>query len=289
MTLFLIDSGQVRAGLVKTGALLAVVAMVAGCGSQYRPVITPINPSGPPAQPMSLAVVISAPSPTQPGIASIIDYSGDDIMAQQPVGVGPLGFSVDATGSTAYTVNRDTTLTSFPVTTSLEQKNVQSTTLFTTTRLTGLFTPSTGLWAPDLDGNGADVLSGSPATFQVAIPVAPTPIAVIGPGSVNQRVFSISQNNGSTPAGSVIQYDTTCNISPRTVTQNGEADAIEVLSRTVSARIPLGKCPVYAISERGWQSSICAESRRRHDFGDQQPDRSPGQLRLSSHGLREPE
>ncbi len=248
MTLSLIDSSQAPVWLVKAGAVLAAVAMVAGCGSQYRPVITPINPSGPPAQPMSLAVVISAPSPTQPGIASIIDYSGDNIMAQQPIGTGPLGLTVDGSGSTAYTVNRDTTLTSFPVSTSLQQLNVQNSTLFTTTKLTGLFSPSTGIWAPDLDGNAADVLSGSPATFQVAIPVAPTPIAMIGSSVVSQRVFAISQNNESTPAGSAIQFDTTCNISPRAVTQTGEADVIEISNRTVSARIPLGKCPVYAAS-----------------------------------------
>ena len=247
MVLSFMDSCQALARLAKAGSVLAFATLVAGCGSQYRPVITPINPSGPPAQPSALVTAISAPSPTQPGVASLIDYSGDDIMDQQPVGVAPLGFTVDQSGNTAYTVNRDTTLTSFPVSTSFQQLNEQSVTLFTTSRLTGLFSPSTGLWAPDLDGNAVDVLFGSPAIFQVAIPVAPTPIAVIGPGRTGQRVYSISQNNENTPAGSVIGYDTTCNIAPRQVTETGEADAIEVSNRSVSNRIPLGKCPVYAI------------------------------------------
>ena len=39
----------------------------------------------------------------------------------------------------------------------------------------------------------------------------------------------------------------TCNNAPASVSQNGEADALEVTSYTVSARIPVGKCPVYAV------------------------------------------
>jgi YVTN family beta-propeller protein len=38
-----------------------------------------------------------------------------------------------------------------------------------------------------------------------------------------------------------------CNVAPRAATAVGEADAIEVASNTVSARIPLGKCPVYGV------------------------------------------
>jgi YVTN family beta-propeller protein len=168
-------------------------------------------------------------------------------MDWQFIGVGPKAFTVDQSGSTGYTINSDTTVTSFPVSPSFQEKNVQDITLFTTTNLTGLFSPSSALWASDLDKNVADSLAGSPATFNLAIPVAPTPVQIIGPSSTGQRDYAISQNNSSTPAGSIIPFDTTCNVSPTTVTQNGEADAIEVLSHTVSARIPLGRCPVYGI------------------------------------------
>jgi YVTN family beta-propeller protein len=247
MTLFFRDSGQARARLVEAGAVLLAGALVAGCGSAYRPVITPINPTGPPAQPQSLAVVISSPSVTVPGFATIIDYAGDDIMAAQPIGVGPKAFTVDGSGTTGYTVNSDTTVTSFPVSPLFEAKNVQNITLFTTTNLTGLFSPTSGLWAADLDQNVVDSLTGSPATFNLAIPVAPTPVQVIGSSSTGQRDYSISQNNINTPAGSIIPFGMACNVSPTAVTETGEADAIEISSHTVSARIPLGKCPVYAI------------------------------------------
>jgi len=82
--------GQMRARLVQAGAALAAAALIAGCGNNYRPVVTPVNPSGPAAQPYSYAVVVSAPSTSTAGVATIIDYSGDTVMAQAPIGLARL-------------------------------------------------------------------------------------------------------------------------------------------------------------------------------------------------------
>ena len=249
MSLFPMNARGMRVRLMQTMAAVAAAGMISGCGSNYRPVVTPINPSGPAAQPSSLAVVVSSPSPTTsaPGVATIIDYSGDSIVAQSPIGPAPLAFSVDENGATGYTVNSDGTLTNFPVSNQLQQKNILFTTLPATAQSVGLFSPSAGLWVADLNGNVVDSLTGSPETFKLSIPVAPTPIAVVGSGTLGQHNYSISLNSTSTPAGSAIAYDTTCNLSPSTVTQTGEADALETATFTVSAQIPLGKCPVYAI------------------------------------------
>src|ERR1035438_9652528 len=110
MRLFPMNLGQARARLVLGGAALAAGTLIAGCGSNYRPVSTPVTPSGPEAQPASYAVVVSAPSPTTPGIATIIDYSGDSVLAEAPIGPGPSTFTIDETGSNGYTVNSDGTL-----------------------------------------------------------------------------------------------------------------------------------------------------------------------------------
>src|SRR6266849_41748 len=107
MSLFPMQVSQAHMRLVQAGVALLTAALVAGCGAGYRPVVTPINPSGPAAQVTSLAAVVSAPSPTTAGIATIIDYSGDTIVAQAPIGPGPVTFTVDETGSTGYTVNSD--------------------------------------------------------------------------------------------------------------------------------------------------------------------------------------
>jgi YVTN family beta-propeller protein len=223
---------------VYTGLALVIAVMVAGCGAGYRPVVTPINPSGPAPQPASLAAVVSSPSPTSPGIATIINYSGDTVMATAPIGVGPITFTLDETGSTGYTVNSDGTITNFPASNNLQQKNVTFSTLPSTAIPVNLFSPSSGLWMADLFGNVIDVLTGAPEAFKLAIPVAPTPIGVVGPGVVGQRNYAITQGTVSTGVD--------CNNSP-TTGPTGEADGIEIADFTVSSRIPLGKCPVFAL------------------------------------------
>jgi DNA-binding beta-propeller fold protein YncE len=245
MSLFPKNARGMRVLLLETGTALAVATLVSGCGSTYRPVVTPINPTGPAPQPSSLAIVVSSPAPTSPGIATIIDYSGDTIVAQAPIGPGPLAFSVDEGGSTGYTVNSDGTLTNFPVSSQLQEKNITYTTLPAASQSVGLFSPSAGLWVADLNGNVVDVLTGSPETFKLSIPVAPAPIAIVGPGSVSQRNYSISLN--TTGSNTLAYSDMTCNTAPSTVTQAGEVDGLEASSNTVSSRIPVGACPVYAI------------------------------------------
>src|SRR5580658_2300339 len=242
MRLFSMSLGQARARLVQGGAAFAAGALIAGCGSTYRPVVTPITSSGPAAQPSSYAVVVSAPSTTTPGIATIIDYSGDSVEAVAPIGNGPVTFTIDAVGGNGYTVNSDGTLSNFPISSSLQAKQVEYTTLPPTANPVNLFSPSGGMYAADLTGNVADVFSGFPQAFKLEIPIpAPstTPVTIIGPATVGQRDFAIDQNL-ATPTG------VECNNSP-TTQPTGSANGIELSSQTISSTIPLGKCPVYAV------------------------------------------
>jgi len=78
---------------------------------------------------VSYAVVVSAPSPTTAGIATIIDYSGDTVMAEASIGPGPTTFTLDPLSSEGYTINRDGTLSTFPVSKSLQNNQVTYTTL----------------------------------------------------------------------------------------------------------------------------------------------------------------
>lgn len=240
MSLFSLSAGQARTRLVQAGVVFLAGGILAGCGAGYRPVITPINPSGPASQPGGYAVVVSSPSASAPGVASVIDYSGDTIMAQATIGPGPTSFTVDASGGNGYTVNSDGTLTNFPISSNLQTKFVQYTTLPTAARPVNLLSPAASIWATDMNGNVSDVLTGLPATFKLAVPVAPTPVMTIGAGYISQRNYVITQNF-SDPTG------VACNVSPRTAPANGEADAVETQSYTISARLPLGKCPVYGV------------------------------------------
>jgi len=260
MRLFPMNASQTHARLIQAGAVLAVVALVAGCGSAYRSPVTPINSSGPPAQVPSYAVVVSAPSPTTPGIVTIIDYSGDTVLAEASIGPGPSAFTIDNFAAYGYTVNSDGTLSNFPISTTLQANQVDFSTLSSAAQTApphppvNLFSPSTGLWTADLDGSFADVFGGFPQAFKVAVPVATTPVTIIGPGSVGQYDYAISQNIAN-PTG------VECNTSPRTVQLNGQADALGTSAYTVSASIALDPtnptnapngtkkalCPVYAV------------------------------------------
>src|SRR3569833_1230870 len=115
MSLFLSILGQSRMRLAQVGLALAGVAVIAGCGSSYRPVITPLDPSGPPAQPNGYAVVVSSPSSTAAGVATVIDYSGDTLMVQAAIGPNPFAFSLDSTGLFVFSVFCVGTLTNFLV------------------------------------------------------------------------------------------------------------------------------------------------------------------------------
>ncbi len=243
------NSGHARARLVQVGAAFAAAALIAGCGNNYRPVVTPVTPRGPAQQPESFAVVVSAPSPTAAGIATIIDYSGDSIMAYAPIGPGPSTFTIDALGANGYTVNSDHTLSNFPIVTTLQAKNVTYTTLASTANLVNLFAPSSGMWAADLNNangnttglNIADVFTSSPQTLLLSVPVASTPVAVVGPGSSGQRNYVLSQNFSDLTTAGVA-----CNTSPTTAPA-GVATAIETANDFPDVPITVGKCPVYAV------------------------------------------
>jgi YVTN family beta-propeller protein len=256
MRLFSMISSQGRTLLAQAGGALAIAVLVAGCGDNYRPTVTPVGTSGPAAQPTSYVVVVSSPpssevtcgSASSDGIVTLIDYSGDTIMTEATIGPEPTAFTLDEQGATGYTVNCDGTLSNFAITTTLQTKNVSFSTLSTTSRIVNLMPPSSGLWATDLNGDVVDLFQGSPQAFKLAIPVAssgstPTmPVFVAGSATLTgQREYVISQNVPDTLAGAIA-----CNTSP-TAQPTGVATPIEISSDTADPAIPVGKCPVFAV------------------------------------------
>ena len=233
-----------------SGAALALAALISGCGDNYRPVVTPIGTNGPPAQPSSYTVVASTTGTLTPGVVTIIDYAGDSILNETPIGPGPTVFSIDETGSTGYTYNFDHTLSNFAISPSLQAKNVSESTLPVFSGLpaqpVNLMAPSNGLWVTDLNGNFVDLFSGSPQAFKLQIPVATSaslatmPVFVAGsPSTSGQREYVLSQNVPDTAP-------LACNLSPTTAPL-GVATPIELSSNTADPAIPVGKCPVYAV------------------------------------------
>jgi YVTN family beta-propeller protein len=252
------NAGQARVLLAEAGVALVVAALIGGCGNNYRPVVTPVNTSGPPGQPADYAVVVSSTGADTPGVATIIDYSGDSVMAEAPLGQGstgssPIAFTIDENSSDGYTINSDGTITIFPVSTYLQQKLESYTTLPATAQPVNMTVTSNALWIADLYGNVVDYFTAPPAAFQFPIPVSAggqavtTPVAIAGsPTSFGQREYVISQNI-SDPT------DIACNTSPRTVSSDGWATPIELSSDSADAPIPVGMCPVYAVQSADLQ------------------------------------
>jgi YVTN family beta-propeller protein len=227
-------------------ATTGIAIGLAGCGSNYRPTTTPITGTGPASQPNANAFVISSPSPSAQGVGTVIDYSGDTISATAPIGPGPVTFALSSGGSSAWSLNVDGTVSNIPVTSNLQAKQITYSTLAPIPTsgpfngldpVTNLFSGASGLYALDANLNNVDVLTGSPDAFKLVVPVDKTPVTMVGVSAAT-RYYAISQN---------IDYGTACNTNPSTVGVKGAADAIETATYTVSAKIPVGVCPVYAV------------------------------------------
>ena len=262
MRLFPMISGQGRVIWAQATGALAIALLAAGCGDNYRPVVTPVPSSGPAAQPTSYAAVVSttgvAAAVTNPqcsstdGVVTFIDYSGDSIMTEACIGPNPTAFTIDEGGYTGYTLNSDGTLSNFSITTTLQTKNVSYSTLSPTSKLVNLMPPSSGLWATDLNGDVVDLFSGSPQAFKLAIPVASLgnvatmPMFIAGSGTLTgQREYVLSQN---VPDTNQMVDATTCDNPANFATVPiGVATPIEIVNDTTDPAIPVGKCPVYAV------------------------------------------
>jgi DNA-binding beta-propeller fold protein YncE len=268
-------SGQGRTLLAQAGGALAIAVLIAGCGDNYRPTVTPIYSTGPAAQPTSYVVVVSTTGVSADGVVTLIDYSGDSILTEATIGPGPTAFTLDELGATGYTLDSDGTLSNFAITTSLQTKNVSFSTVSPCSHLVNLMPPSSGLWAIDLNtqtsqstssncqntlsNDVVDIFQGSPQAFKlaipVAVPVAPAsttaatmPVFIAGSPSLSgQREYVLSQNVPDSPLALQTEAVTCNNPANFASVSTGVAIPIEISSNTTDPAIPVGKCPVFAV------------------------------------------
>jgi YVTN family beta-propeller protein len=190
----------------------------------------------------------------------VVDFSGDTIIAQATVGNGILATALDPTGSYAYSLNCDGTITSFSNFSLLQSNAVATTTLFpssggTPSIQSNILIRSAGPYVVDQvrDSVGAvsSATAGQPALIQ-EIKVAPAVVTLAGsPGftgtsatSSSQRIYAISQGNSTNGTGA--KWGDCSN--PYSVTTTGEADGIESTTNSVSSHLALGVCPVFGIT-----------------------------------------
>jgi len=247
-----------RSPWLLVGTIL-VFASLLGCGDLYRPIVTSVPPVQPSPQPTKYAIVISCgnnPNPaaaeieqvctgsTAPGLASMVDFSGDTLMVRVNLGTGPRWLALDSVGLTAYIPNTDGTINSFFIENTTETNNVNTSTLLAGADPNTLLSTANYLYVSQPGRSSIAVLqplsssSAPSAVLEIPItnPAAPTvpqnPINLVGRSST-QRIYAISQG------GNAANCPTTGS--------TGTATAIEIATNTVSAVLPLGVCPIYGV------------------------------------------
>jgi DNA-binding beta-propeller fold protein YncE len=227
---------------VRSAALVALgtagFTALIGCGSTYRPVLSAISPVGPSAQPTKYAVAISSPSPTSPGLVTIVDFSGDTVLITANIGVAPQYLVLDGGGGTGYTINGDGTLNSFGISDRLIASQVLQTTPLSGANPISIFPQGTNTYVTE-PGRSAigefqatgvatagSSTTGSPLALKQEFPLV-NPIYVVGISNA-PRVYALGQGDG-------------------TVTNPPLAVAIDTTSNTPTASIPVGNTPVYGI------------------------------------------
>lgn len=205
-------------------ALLAVVT-IAGCGSNYRPVVTSINPVGPAGQPTKYAVAVSSPSSTAPGLTTLIDFAGDTILNTTAIGANPQYFILNSGGNTGYTLNGDGTFTTFAISPALLASDIAETTLLTNSRPVSIYPQGVYTYVAEAGRNMVAQLGGQPVGIQAELPTGVGTVYTVGVNN-SPRAYAIAAGNG-TGAGTVSAIETTFN--------------------TISATIPVGVNPVYGV------------------------------------------
>jgi YVTN family beta-propeller protein len=224
-----------RRRAAKAAVALSLIA-VSGCGNNYRPVITAINPVGPAGQPTKYAVAISDPNLGDPngklpGLVTFVDFSGDSVVITAGVGVKPYYLILGSGGSNGLTLNQDGTVNSFGISTSLLTSNVTQTTLLQNPAgaplPSSIFPQGTYTYITQPGRGSVAELSGAPLALQQELaPVGAAPVYIAGVATA-PRIYALSPN--ATAGGA------------------GTATAIEIATNTPSTALPIGVNPVYGV------------------------------------------
>jgi DNA-binding beta-propeller fold protein YncE len=214
------------------------LAAVTGCGSNYRPVVTSINPVGPAGQPTRYAIAIATNGANSAGIVNFIDFSGDTIVNTTAIGINPQYLILGSGGTEAYVINGDGTLTTLAITTSLLSSQLQATTLPPGANPSSLFPQGSYEYVTEAGLNEIGILTGAgdPSFYENL----PTGSAGGANSATTTSVFTVGL--ASAPRLYGIQASTLPNT-------NGFVAAIETSTNTISATIPVGVNPVYGVME----------------------------------------
>lgn len=235
--------------------------------------VTAINPVGPASQPTKYAVAISSTGATTPGLATFVDFSGDTVLITASIGVDPYFLALDSSGTTGYTLNRDTTVNSFDISTRLLSTEVNQTTLLSGATPSSILPLGTHTYIPEPGRSAIADLTGSPpklnqefgpvtnGTYVVGVSGAPRVYALGSDTSGNGQAFTIETATntfeqtpitvGKNPVYGVMTADAkrvfVMNKGDGTVSViNAQTNQLDTIPSTGLSSIPVGVNPVWA-------------------------------------------
>ncbi len=218
-----------RVAALSLGA--AATLALAGCGNNYRPVVSAINPVGPSAQPTVIATALSDPGNGGNGLITVVDVFGDSIIANASVAPLPSYLAVDPLGESYVLHSNSVLVESFTSATGLMTSTIRQSSLTAGGNPSQIYAGSGSapifITEPALS-RVAVLTGGAPPTARQEFPVPANPVYTVGL-STAQRVYTLSQ--GASPGTS---------IGTATAIENGTNNAI-------SASIPVGISPVYGV------------------------------------------
>lgn len=220
-----------RRGPIVLGSAAALSLLAAGCGNQYRPVVSAINPVGPATQPTKYAIAISAPSPTAQGLLTFVDFAGDTVLTTPNVLANPVYLALAPGGGTGYAINSAGSFNEFPAgsPSTLISSQIGQSTLSAGSQPVSITSVS-------MAGTNASVFVPEPALSQVAaltstgsldqnVGVPNNPIYVVG-ANAGRRAYVISEGDGVTAS---------------------TVSSVESGNLAVSSTIPVGINPTYGV------------------------------------------
>jgi hypothetical protein len=232
--------GSTRRMPILLGSAAVLSMFAAGCGNQYRPVVSAINPVGPAAQPTKYAIAISCAvtagatncsSSTSPGLLTFVDFSGDTVLTTPQILSNPTYLALGAGGSQGYVINTAGSFNEFSAgnPSTLIASQIGQATLSAGSQ-------PVSITAVALSGTTAGVFVPEPALSQVA--------ALTTTGSLDQNI-GIPNNPvyvvGATGASRAYVISEGDQVTPSTVS------SVEAGNLAVSSTIPVGIDPTYGV------------------------------------------
>jgi YVTN family beta-propeller protein len=241
--LFSVPRPVFRVAALSFGA--AATFALAGCGNNYRPVVSAINPVGPSSQPTVIATALSDPGNGGNGLITVVDVFGDSIIANASVAPLPSYLAVDPLGQTYVLHSNSVLVDSFTSTTGLMTSTIRQSSLSAGGNPNQVY-PASGsapifITEPSLS-RVAVLTGGAPPTARQELPVPANPVYTVGL-STSERVYTLSQ--GATPGIS---------IGTATGIENGATNAI-------SASIPVGVSPIYGVMSADGQRAYIVNTK----------------------------